>query len=104
MVMVMHTLLVWFLHVTGADNTSGVQYGFWSGFGSDFGEVALVGSLIALWHHLECHIDGCHRPGRFPFHHYKLCRKHHPAVPTHVTHFHIKQLHKEEQRDGKVQE
>lgn len=38
----------WLLHVIGADNLSGTFYGFWSGFGSDIGEIALIGSLIEL--------------------------------------------------------
>lgn len=36
----------WFQHVTGMDNLSGRPYGFWSGFGSDITELALVGVLI----------------------------------------------------------
>lgn len=91
----MYQLFLWLLHATGADNTSGVQYGFWSGFGSDFGEITLIIGFVAWWKHNECHVDGCHRPGRHPFKHYRLCGKHHPAVPNKVTHLHIKQLHKE---------
>jgi UDP-N-acetylmuramyl pentapeptide synthase len=48
----------WLLHIIGADNVSGTLYGFWSGFGSDIGEIALVGSIAevgrrAARHHRE---------------------------------------------------
>jgi hypothetical protein len=36
----------WFLTVTGSNNTSGTYYGFWSGFGSDIGEFALLGVIF----------------------------------------------------------
>lgn len=42
------------LHVTGSDNTSGVWYGFWSGFGSDLGEIAIIGSLVSLYRRHKC--------------------------------------------------
>jgi hypothetical protein len=51
---------VW-LHVLGLDNLSGRWYGFWSGIGSDLGEFAIVG---ALYHHLNCHEEGCWRIAR----------------------------------------
>lgn len=38
----------WFLHFIGANNLSGPAYGFWSGFGSDIGELAIVGGLIGM--------------------------------------------------------
>ena len=71
-----HTLL---LHWTGSDNVSGPEYGFWSGFGSDLGEFAIVGSLLALVRHRNCEVKGCWRLGRHTTaagHH--VCRKHHP--------------------------
>jgi hypothetical protein len=73
-------------------------YNFFSGAGSDIGEVALVGSLIAIWRGTRCHIDGCNRHGKFQFKHYKLCRIHHPHIPQGgVSHTHIMQLHKKDQ-------
>jgi hypothetical protein len=51
----------WLPHILGIDNLSGRWYGFWSGFGSDLAEFALVG---ALWHHLNCHEPGCWRLAR----------------------------------------
>lgn len=44
------------LGITG----TGRMYNFWSGLGSDLGELALVG---ALWRSVNCHEPGCWRPG-----------------------------------------
>lgn len=72
---------VWwaFLHITGSDNTSGVEYGFWSGFGSDIQEAAILGLAWTGYMHLTCHVSTCKRPG---FHHTaageRTCKKHHP--------------------------
>lgn len=72
----------WFLHVTGSDNTAGTWYGFWSGFGSDLGELAIVGGLIGIIRHRNCAIRRCWRLGRHqvtvngtP---HQVCRTHHP--------------------------
>lgn len=62
-----------FLHALGIDDVSGRWYAFWSGFGSDLGELAIVG---VLWHHLNCHQDGCWRIARHRTHY---CRKHSTA-------------------------
>ncbi len=58
-------------------------YQFWSGIGSDLGEVAIIGGLITIVRHLNCHARGCWRLGGHqvvgtPF---RTCRKHHPHVP-----------------------
>ena len=58
------------LHALGIDDTSGRWYAFWSGAGSDLGEVAIVG---VLWHHLNCHQARCWRVARHRTHY---CRKH----------------------------
>lgn len=63
----MHLLL----RILGVDDPSGPWYGFWSGFGSDLGEFALVATV---WHHLNCHEKGCWRPARHASDGY--CRKH----------------------------
>lgn len=68
----------WFLHWTGSDNVSGPQYGFWSGFGSDIGEVTLVGAVLAAARHKNCHVKGCWRLGHIdPDHGHPACRRHH---------------------------
>jgi hypothetical protein len=43
---------------------------------------SIVAFVIGAYRHIECHHSGCHRLGRFPHGHYKLCRIHHPLVPT----------------------
>jgi len=73
----------------------GNGYNFWSGIGSDFGEVTLIVALITWYVHNQCHVDKCHKIGRHPFKYYKLCKKHHPGVPEKVTMLHILRLNKE---------
>ncbi len=51
---------------------SGPWYAFWSGFGRDLGELAIV---AGIWHLVNCNEKGCYRPGR----HYRghvICHKH----------------------------
>lgn len=72
----------WFEVHTGTVNEGGPYYGFFSGFGSDLGEVAIIGAVIGLVHHHNCHVKGCWRPG---LHHvegtpYVTCKTHHPAI------------------------
>jgi hypothetical protein len=59
-------------------------YNFWSGIGSDIGEVAIIGGLITIVRHLNCHAKGCYRLGGHlvPGTPYKTCRKHHPYIST----------------------
>jgi len=76
----------WILHVTGVDNVSGPWYGFWSGFGSDLGEIAIVGGLISIYRRHNCHVKGCWRIGKYSVEGtgYVVCRHHHPdEAPTH---------------------
>ena len=59
-------------------------YNFWSGPGSDLGEVAIVGGLVQIYRQHNCHVKGCARLGKHEYDKdgvkFKLCRKHHPAV------------------------
>jgi len=70
----------WVLHVLGVDNLSGPWYGFWSGAGSDIGELAIVGGLVTLVKHRTCHVHRCWRLGRHQILGtlYTVCRRHHP--------------------------
>ena len=43
---------------------------------------SIVAFVAGAYRHIECHHSGCHRLGRFPHGQYKLCRVHHPNVPT----------------------
>ncbi len=80
-----------FEHFTGMDNLSGPFYGFWSGFGSDLTEFALLGTLIGLYRQHKC--QACWRVGHYSVDGtpYKTCHKH-ATVATH------RRLHKEHQR------
>ena len=74
----------WFEIHTGTVNESGPYYGFWSGFGSDIGEVSLLVGIVVGLRHINCHVIGCrsirtHLVVGTP---YRACRKHHPNIPT----------------------
>lgn len=54
-------------------------YNFWSGFGSDIAELAIIGGV---WKLVNCHEPGCWRVGtkitmEDNGHHYRRCNKHH---------------------------
>lgn len=72
----------WLAVHTGTVNEAGPYYGFWSGFGSDLGELALVGGVITLARHHNCGTKGCWRIGKHKYAmngiEHNLCRKHHP--------------------------
>jgi hypothetical protein len=80
----------WFLHATGSDAPGSVEYNFWSGFGSDIMEFALLGGLVQIVRHLNCHEGGQwpHGCKGWGSHEYvdkngvkhKVCRKHHPLL------------------------
>ena len=72
----------WFMHYTGSDNPSGPWYGFWSGFGSDLTEFAILGGLIQFVRHQNCHVKGCWFWGK-PIEGtaFRACWKHHPDHP-----------------------
>jgi hypothetical protein len=74
-----HWFWLWhhFLHWSGIDNVSGPWYGFWSGFGSCFVGLTLLGGMAHVIIAHVCHEPGCVRWG----HHvtpkgYRLCKKH----------------------------
>ena len=76
-------------------------YNFWSGFGSDLGEVTLISAVgIGVYtgvRKVNCHTKGCWRIGRHSLDGtpYILCRHHHPSVPsTGATHEHILEQHR----------
>jgi hypothetical protein len=67
--------------VTPLDPLHGDGYGFWSGIGSDFGEVTLVVAVAAWWHHHNCIEKGCWRKGHAdPTHGHPLCKVHQTAI------------------------
>lgn len=76
----------WFEVHSGTTNEPGPYYGFFSGFGSDLGEYAiLVGvaqGVYLHWKHINCHAPGCPRVGRFndASGQFKFCHHHHPEM------------------------
>jgi hypothetical protein len=78
----MHVILHWLTVHTGSSNEPGVapNYNFWSGFGSDLGEVALLGAVGGLWRKHACHTKGCWRIGRHTVDGTPWCNKHHCAA------------------------
>lgn len=63
------------LHFFGLDNGSGQAYLFWSGIGSDLGEITLLGAIVGMARHKNCHVQGCWRLGH-PHEGVVRCRKH----------------------------
>lgn len=69
-----------YLHPLG-----GTGYQFWSGIGSDIGEITLIGALIAVWSKHNCHIHRCWRLSWHPSQKYGghiVCRHHHEESGT----------------------
>lgn len=95
----------WLAHILGLDNPAGGWELFWSGFGSDIGEVAILGGMAAFYRKHTCHVDsprfcwrwGAHQVAGTP---YKTCAKHHPDVPEQVTADHITAAHRDAQPPG----
>ena len=78
-------LLHWLAVHTGTINESGPYYGFWSGFGSDIGEVTIIAGLIAVYKKHNCEVHRCWRLGRHQTAAgHMVCRRHSPTgAPSH---------------------
>ncbi len=91
-------MIHWLYFFFGLDNLSGSHYGFWSGVGSDIGELAIIAGLYGVYRRHNCHVGRCWRLGRYtvtgtP---YVVCKLHHPTVPNgQVTYGRIYQAHKD---------
>lgn len=71
-----HWLIVHLSQESGTSTAGSRAYDWWSGAGSDIGEVTLIGALIASVHHVNCHNKGCLRLGKHTTPDgYKLCKK-----------------------------
>ena len=70
----------WLLHTLGIDSATGRWYAFWSGAGSDLGEVALLGGMITLVRKHNCHERRCWRVGRHVVDGTPWCNHHHEAA------------------------
>lgn len=71
---------LWLLHVLGVDNEAGRWYAFWSGFGSDLSEVAIVGAVLGGYRKHNCHVRHCWRIGRHVVDGTPWCNRHHQAA------------------------
>ena len=76
-------MLHWLSHVLGLDDPAGHWYLFWSGVGSDLGEIAIVGTLVTTYRRHTCHVTAprfCWRLGVHPIDGtaYRACGRHHP--------------------------
>jgi hypothetical protein len=76
--------VIWLLHWlaihTGTVNEGGPYYGFWSGFGSDLGEIALIGAVLGMVRRHKCHQARCWRIGRHTVDGTPWCDRHHEAA------------------------
>jgi hypothetical protein len=72
----------WNTYVLHPERGNGYQW--WSGIGSDFGEVTIVAAILATLRHRNCHEKGCWRLGHpHPEHGFPTCRRHyHRALDT----------------------
>ena len=81
-----------FLHFFGIDTTTGPYYAFWSGAGSDLGELAIIGGLVSVYRQHNCEVHPCWRLGRHQTAAgHKVCRHHHPD--GHLTAESVRQAH-----------
>lgn len=94
----------WVIHVTGADYGlvpgRWSYYGFWSGIGSDFGELTVLAAVLGLFRRHNCHVRGCWRLGRHLLAdeaagvEYRVCARHHPRAPDRgLTRAHLRLVH-----------
>ena len=74
-----HVVQHWLAVHTGSSNTPGTppNYNFWSGSGSDLGEVAIIGGIITLVRKHTCHEPKCYRISRHVVDGSPWCDKHH---------------------------
>ena len=82
----------WLAIHTGTLNEPGPFYGFWSGFGSDLSEFAIVAGLVTVVRRHNCEVHHCWRLGRHQTAaQHNVCRRHHPddhltAEQVHAAH------------------
>ncbi len=95
------------LHWLGLDSGSGPAYLAWSGFGSDLGELTLVGGLLAVYRRHNCHTRWCWRVGHHDFTDttagltYRLCARCHPEHPgRHLARARIARIHARNRGQG----
>lgn len=75
--------MTWIAHVMGLDDAAGVWYLFYSGIGSCFIGLGVIGGLITTVRKHNCHVHRCPRVGRYPVAGtpFIVCQRHHPNGP-----------------------
>ena len=75
-----HSVMVHLSQLTGTSSSASRSYNFWSGFGSDLGELAIFGGLVQIYRRHKCAtcprvaLKGEH--GHVKGTHYYTCHKH----------------------------
>lgn len=86
----------WFEIHTGTTGKPPAYYGFWSGFGSDIGEIALIGGVVAACRHVNCNERGCWRIGhKVEGQPIRACHRHHPEHPRKKRNGSINEMHRQ---------
>jgi hypothetical protein len=84
----------------------GNGYQFWSGIGSDIGEVAIIGGLISIYRKGNCHQQHCWRMSHHDYEvdgvTYRLCHKHHPSANETLTSAQVQTQHKRNVRQAAI--
>lgn len=74
----LHWISTYLLHPLHGDG-----YQWWSGAGSDLGELTLVGLVLGMYRHKNCESKGCWRLGHnHPDHGRPVCRHHYHRDPS----------------------
>lgn len=72
-----HAFSTYIIHPLRGDG-----YQWWSGVGSDLGELTLVVAILGTYKHHACHEKGCWRLGhRHPEHGLPTCHRHYHRTP-----------------------
>lgn len=89
----------WLAIMTGIDNESGRVYAFWSGFGSDMGEITIIGGAYAIYRKHKCQEHKCWRLAKHKVEGtpYTACRRHHPGIPDRPARGQIARAHADAQ-------
>jgi hypothetical protein len=89
-------MLHWAWVFFGMSDGTGPHYLFWSGIGSDLGELTLIAGLVAVYRQHNCEVCRCWRLGRHKTAaEHRVCRRHHPhdkLTPQHVVAAHEEAL------------
>lgn len=86
------------IHLLGIDTQQSDNYDFVSGVGPMIIAALGFGGVVGgMWHHLNCHADGCFLIGRYPLAggKWKVCRRHHPDEQVRQGKLSVHLIHRE---------